>query len=671
MNVVMEEVKEKNQARWQRMEEIYHAALPLTVPERHAFVLQHCAGDEALQEEVNSLLVSDDLVADFLQESVVELGIAVLADESLLDTEIVSQPTQPDSVNLVEGKVAGRYEIVKRIGGGGFGDVYKAVDTKIMSRPVIIKVLRNDLLEGAKRDWIVTKFKQEIEALAKIDDPGVVRILDADTLPDGRPYIVMEFVEGADLRHFMKEAQQEHVTEQGLPFHDVAEIVKQVGRTLTAAHEAEIFHRDLKPENIMLRRNRSGDLQVKIIDFGIAKVRNSLIAPSTATGLFVAGTWQYMGPEQLLGKKVDSACDIYALGVIAFEMVTGRYPFPAKDPAKLKELQEAGIKVKPCDLNSDLPVVAQESILKALEYYPAERHKRARDFGDELALALTSAEELVRPIPPARVDLEGKTLENISESERNESEKPSIVQLQPSPVSTSWPSSRRRWIYVSAAVLLAGLIGVALWRTFRTPRQNTQTTSQLGATPSAGPDRTLTFWLHVKMPKGDGTFEGFDSTGEESFKVGSKIYFGVLPVQDGYLYIVNEGMGENGTKKWTAVFPNPKDNNSSARLATNRQQEITGMTLDNNPGDEVVHLVWAVDPVKELEPLFQFEFKDKDEGVFGDPTQQNTLREFFQRNQKTPEDKILDNGAQPRVTIRGRGDLLIDSLTIKHRRYGS
>jgi hypothetical protein len=269
------------------------------------------------------------------------------------------------------------------------------------------------------------------------------------------------------------------------------------------------------------------------------------------------------------------------------------------------------------------------------------------------------------------VDLEGETLDDTSNRQGNETEEPRIAQLQPSPVQMARPSARRRWIYVSAAVLLVGLIGVALRQTFRTARPDGQNTSQLGTTPSGGPERALTFWLHVKMPKGNSTFEAFDSTGEEAFKVGSKIYFGVLPAQDGYLYIVNEGMGENGTKKWTAVFPNPKDNNSSARLGTNRQQEITGMTLDNNPGDEIVYFVWAVDPVKELEPLFQFEFKDKDEGVFGDPAQQDTLREFFQRNQKTPENKILDNGAQPRITMRGRGDLLIDSLTIKHRRYGS
>ena len=656
------------------MEEIYHAALPLAAADRRVFVAQHCAGDAVLQEEVISLLVSDDFVADFLQEPVVELGMAVLADEALRDTEIVSQPNQPANAAPITEKVAGRYEIIKRLASGGFGDVYKAADTKIMSRPVIIKVLKDDILreDEAKRDWVVIKFKQEIEALAKIDDPGVVRILDADTLPDGRPYIVMEFVEGSDLRRFIKDARQEHLTEQGLKFQDVAEIVRQVGRTLTAAHEAEIFHRDLKPENIMLRRNKSGDLHVKVIDFGIAKVRNSLIAPSTATGLFVAGTWQYMGPEQLRGKKVDAACDIYALGVIAYELVTGRYPFPAKDPAKLKEMQEAGIKVKPCDLNADLPVTAQEAILKALEYYPAERHKRARDFGDELARALSSEEELVRPIPPVNVDPEGETLKKADESERKESEEPVVDQAPPVVhAPTSWPPSRRTWIYISSAVLLAGLIGLAAWRTFRTPAPGTQPSQQTAASPDAGPERTLTFWLHVSMPKGDGTFEEFDSTGEEAFKAGSKIYFRVKPVEDGYLYIINEGMGANFTKKWTALFPNPKDNDRSARLVANREQGITGMTLDDNPGDEIIHFVWAAAPVGELVPLFRFEFADNDGGVFNDPQQQDTLKDFFRRNLRNLDNRIFDNGAQPRVTLKGRGNLLVGWLVIKHRKYGS
>jgi len=175
---------------------------------------KRCAGDEVLQKEVVSLLAADDFVADFLQEPVADLAVAVLAEENLRETDIVPEPMQPPSLSLIGQTVGNRYEIIKRLGGGGFARSSKASDTKVMSRPVVIKVLKDDRSQkmAQKEDWVVTKFRQEIEALAKIDDPGVVHILDADTLPDGRPYIVMEFVEGSDLRHFMADAQTESST---------------------------------------------------------------------------------------------------------------------------------------------------------------------------------------------------------------------------------------------------------------------------------------------------------------------------------------------------------------------------------------------------------------------------------------------------------------------------
>lgn len=654
------------------MEEVYHSALPLAGPERHAFVAQRCDGDTALQDEVNSLLSADDFVADFLQEPVVELGIAVLADETLYATEIDERRPQDSSHNLIGEKMAGRYEVIRKLGGGGFGDVYKALDTKVMSRPVVIKVLKDEVLreEAAKRDWLLTKFKQEIEALAKIGDPGVVGIIDADILPDGRHYIVMEFIEGSDLRQFIRDARDEQSAEQGLGFEDVAEIIRQVGRTLSAAHVAEVFHRDLKPENIMLRRNASGDLQVKVIDFGIAKVKNSLIAPSTATGLFVAGTWQYMAPEQLLGKKVDATCDIYALGVIAYELVTGRYPFPAKSAAKLRELQEAGIRVKPCDLNDDLPLAAQDLILKALAYYPAERYPRARDFGDELARALAHADGLVRPDTPAPVDLEGETVEKNDDQPQHQSVEPMAEQLAAAPA--SWLRLHRRWIYASLALALAGLIGVLAWQKFKTPAQEkTPDAQQLKTAPDAGPERSLLFWLHVRMPRGDGSFDEFDSTGEEAFKIGSKIDFRILPDQYGYLYLINEGMGKGNESKWTALFPNPVDNEKNSQLISNLSYQITGMTLDDNPGDETIHIIWTTEPAQDLEPLFRSEFYDNDRGVFADPEQQQQLKDFFQRYFNTTAALTFTNNPAPRITLKGRGKILIWDLRIKHRKYGS
>lgn len=635
------------------MEEVFHAALALAGPERETFVASRCDDDTLLHDEVKSLLLSDDSLDNFLQEPVAHLSFVLLAeDKAFRPTEVSSEPSAQLPRKLEGQRVGGRYEVIKRIGGGGFGDVYKAVDTKIMSRAVVIKVLRDDLLDGdeVKRNWAITKFKQEIEALAKIDDPGVVHILDADSLPDGRPYIVMEFVDGVDLRHFMKEARLVHATEQGLKFEDVAEIVKQVGRTLSAAHKQDIFHRDLKPENIMLRRNSSGDLQVKVIDFGIARVRNSLVAPSTATGHFFVGTWQYMSPEQLARKKTDAPADIYSFGVIAFEMLTFRYPFPASDAAQLRDLQGKEIKIKPCDLVPALPVSAQDAILKAINYFPAERYERARDFGDKLAIALATEDELVRPMPRPEIDLEGETVEQ---------DKVNVVS----------PPSASRWPYLLVAISIAAVIGVTAWWTFKTFVQGREVAQQ--TVVPVGPERSLSFWLNVRMPKGDGSFDEFESTGEEAFKAGSKIYFRVQPSEDGYLYIINEGMGENGTRKWTALFPNPGDNNSTARLSGNKLQAITGMTLDDNPGDEIIHFVWATSPVGDLDPLFSFAMKNTRDGVLLDHVHQSSLTEFFQRNQEDPGGRSFVNGAQPRVNLKGHGNLLVGSITIKHRKYGS
>ena len=565
--------------------------------------------------------------------------------------------------------MAGRYHVVARLGGGGFGVVYKALDLKIMSRPVVIKVLKDDVLraEKAKREWLVTKFQQEIEALSKIHDPGVAGIYDADTLPDGRPYLVMEFVEGSDLRHCIKKAREEQGTEHGLRFQEVAAIVGQVGRTLTAAHDKNIIHRDLKPENIMLRQSSSGDLQTKIIDFGIAKVRDSLIASSSATSEFMAGTWQYMSPEQLQRKRVEGACDIYALGVIAYELITGRHPFATKDPMLLKEMQAAGVKLKPRDLNPDLSVAAQEAILKALSYYPTERHKRARDFGDELARALINDEELVRPDAPAKPTPPGLTIRDgqnqaAARDEREIRAQTGSVAGLPAP--SNW---KRRWLFVVPSLLLTGLISFATWWIFKTFRA--QTSPPLATAPAVEPARSLTFWLHVRMPK-DKTarsFDEFDSTGGEAFRIGSKISFRARPTQPGFLYVINEGPGENGARKWTAVFPNPEDNGGSARLAAGQTIPVSEIDLDQNPGNETLYIVWSADPVRDMDGLFLEAFAARN-AIFRDPAQQKTLNDFFRQHPTLPVE-TRDDSSTPHMILTSRSDLMVSALILKHRSY--
>ncbi|MGH9961614.1 MAG: serine/threonine protein kinase, partial [Pyrinomonadaceae bacterium] len=312
------------------------------------------------------------------------------------NTEIEVGPNFPAPDELVGTTVDGRYKIVNKLGSGGVGAVYLTRDLKLHDKPVLVKVLLEKSLQD---DWVLQKFQQEKEALARVDHPGVVGILDTGELPDGKPYIVMQYVDGMSLLDAIK------AKPEGMDLERAALIVKQAGAALSAVHEKKIYHRDLKPENIMLQKLARGDEQVKIVDFGIAKVKESLVAPNTITGAATAGTIIYMSPEQLHGDRVTAASDIYSLGVIAYEMVTGRRPFNPDTVAHLSDMQREGVRVKPTDLRPRLPEEAQATILKALAFNPAGRYQNAGEFGEALARALKNDEETVKQRAQESVEL--------------------------------------------------------------------------------------------------------------------------------------------------------------------------------------------------------------------------------------------------------------------------
>lgn len=377
-----------NPRRWQRIGEIYNAALPQPHSERSIYVATACGSDTVLRQEINSLLEADESSGDFLETSVFELGLKVLMDDTPKGFD--TQPAQPRPVGdkLVGTTIDDRYRVERELGHGGVGVVYLARALKLHDKRVVVKVLLEQSLRNA---WVVQKFQQEKEALARVDHPGVVGILDTGELSDGQPYIVMQYVEGMSLRDAVK------AMPQGLDLDRVALITKQIGAALSAVHEKKIYHRDLKPENIMLQALGHGDEQVKIVDFGIAKIKESVIAPSTITGAGTAGTIVYMSPEQLRGEKVSGASDIYSLGVIAYELVTGRRPFYPNTIAHLAEMQREGVRALPGDLRPGLTEEAQRLILQALAFNPDGRFERAQDFGDQLSAALTRANKYGEP----------------------------------------------------------------------------------------------------------------------------------------------------------------------------------------------------------------------------------------------------------------------------------
>ena len=230
---------------------------------------------------------------------------------------------------------------------GAMGMALLARDQKL-NQAVVIKVLLEGALDRKLKEWVEQHFKAEITALSMIGHPGVVKALDIGALPDGRSYLVMQYVQGSSLRSVMEW--------QGINLERAGKLLRQLGHALTAAHEHGIIHRDVKPENIMLQKVGAEEY-VKLIDFGIATVREAPEQTKIKTTM-VAGTPHYMAPEQFRGKPV-AASDIYAMGVIAFELVTGRRPFNPESSLELVDLQQAGVKLKPCDLRPGLPEAAQ------------------------------------------------------------------------------------------------------------------------------------------------------------------------------------------------------------------------------------------------------------------------------------------------------------------------
>lgn len=266
-----------------------------------------------------------------------------------------------------------RYEIERPLGRGGMSAVFLAKDRQLLSKRVVVKVLLEEMNEDA---WMRQKFFQEMEALARIDHPGVVGVLDTGQTPEGKQFLVMQYIEGQTLRSSIQAG--------GMPLERAANLIRQIGQALAAAHEAGVWHRDLKPENIMLQRS-GGEDYVKLIDFGIAGIQNSQF---TGEKTKVAGSLTYMAPEQFAGNPC-AASDTYALGVVAYEMLTGDPPFGASSMTHL--VAEDLTLVLPRTRRPDVPEAAEHALLKALSFRPEARQASVRDFSDEMYSALCGA----------------------------------------------------------------------------------------------------------------------------------------------------------------------------------------------------------------------------------------------------------------------------------------
>lgn len=252
-------------------------------------------------------------------------------------------------------KLDGRYEITELIGVGGMAEVYKGVDV-IDNKPVAIKILKK---EYAENEEFLRRFRNESKAIAVLSHPNIVKIYDVG-FSDKLQYIVMEYIDGITLKEYIEE-------EKVLTWKDTVHFVIQILRALQHAHDKGIVHRDIKPQNIMM----FSDGTIKVMDFGIAKFARE--EGKTATDQAI-GSVHYISPEQASGAVTDAKSDIYSVGAMMYEMLSGRKPFDSDNPVAIAVMHMQDIPERPRAVNPDIPDGLEEIILKAMEKAPADRY---------------------------------------------------------------------------------------------------------------------------------------------------------------------------------------------------------------------------------------------------------------------------------------------------------
>jgi serine/threonine protein kinase len=301
--------------------------------------------------------------------------------------------TQADRSILVPSRpgpriIGEKYRLDRLLGTGGMGAVYAGMHVEL-ERPTAIKLLLPELVSDQQA---LERFKREARAAARLNHPNVAGTYDFGTLPSGESYIVMELVEGETLRDYLSAANV-------LPIREAVLIARQAADGIESAHRGGIVHRDLKPANIIISRDHHDSLLVKVLDFGIAKLKeNSTAAPlaSITTAGAIVGTPRYMSPEQCADREVDARSDIYSLGVILYEMLAGKVPFdsPSAMALALKHVQEQPPPLS--EARQGLPAELERLVMRTLAKDPAGRPQTAA----ELSGALLAAEGSFAP-PPA------------------------------------------------------------------------------------------------------------------------------------------------------------------------------------------------------------------------------------------------------------------------------
>jgi serine/threonine-protein kinase len=478
------------------------------------------------------------------------------------------------------GKIIRDYKIVDYVGGGGMSEVYLARRSDgMLKRTAVIKIVGAHLPTQER-----LRFIGEMQAQESLNHPNIAQIYDAGQLEDGRPFMIIEYVDGQSLREMLVDQKSGDRSPVALPLEVVAEIAEQACAGLSEAHRKKIVHRDIKPENIIV--SHDGDkYKVKIIDFGIALPQEGGMVPTRTPTAGVIGTPEYISPEQVMptryyleepGERPGYSADIYALGVVIYEMLTGKRPFAGNGyEVALKHTWEIPIAPSKVGPELNIPEAVDRVVLKALAKQPAERQKTIELLAQELKAAIKTSRELeVLTTQPTLLKL-------------TQNEEPQALL----PIESK--SARAKYILVLPGLFLAGLLTLLLyfkpWKSNSKPITGSTSGSPVYSSAASVPISKM----EVSLIRRDKRGNEETVSPETRFYNGDGVRIRIQADQKGFLYILSRG----SSGKVSMLYPDPRIQGGNNQIAKGQEVRIPTddgwFYFNRAPGTETIYLLFA------------------------------------------------------------------------------
>jgi serine/threonine protein kinase len=377
------------------------------------------------------------------------------------------------------GKSFGRYHILEQLGEGGMATVYKAFDTRL-ERDVAIKIIRKGAFPADHLERILKRFEREAKALARLSHPNIVKVHDYGE-QDGSPYLVMEYLPSGTLKQKMGKPT---------PWQDAIRILLPIAEALDYAHSHNLIHRDVKPSNILLTEHG----QPMLTDFGIAKVLD-LEETMELTGTSAAmGTPEYMAPEQTTAKTADHRADIYALGIVLYEMVSGRKPFIADTPMAVLIKHATEPLPRPKEIVPGLPDAVERILIKALAKKPEDRYQTMAELGDAFERVIGS--QAGKPVSRGKLGHASESVKTLPETPKRQTTQKDVFPKKNGALTIGRTQARSFFMIAGISVIVVALFWAVSWLIPKIVSGGSKTPSAATESSAASPAASVNFNPH-------------------------------------------------------------------------------------------------------------------------------------------------------------------------------